>query len=215
MSKQQHTFLDNLVMQFDQGMQAVFGSPTGTKRKNPAAYVMENKNMTSEQRKESARLMRVNHTGEVCAQALYQGQAVTSQDVKVKELMQHSANEESDHLLWCEHRIKELGGRTSYLNPFFYTNSFLLGAFAGWCGDKWSLGFLAETEKQVEMHLDSHLRCLPQEDSKSFDIVSQMKIDEAQHASSALDAGGVELPSFIKTGMRFCAKLMTTTTYYL
>jgi ubiquinone biosynthesis monooxygenase Coq7 len=157
--------------------------------------------------------MRINHTGEVCAQALYQGQALTAKLPEVRDAMDEAAKEEIDHLVWCEQRINELNGRTSVLNPLFYGLSFTIGALAGVAGDKWSLGFVAATENQVCKHLEEHLQSLPESDTKSRAILEQMLIDEAKHATAALDAGGAEFPSEIKSVMSVIAKGMTTTTY--
>ena len=152
-----------------------------------------------------------NHCGEVCAQALYQGQAITARHQAIKEQMQEAATEENDHLAWCESRLKELNSHTSYLNPIWYMGSLLMGIVAGIAGDKWSLGFLAETERQVTKHLESHLQALPENDRKSLAIVEQMATDERQHAEAALDAGSAELPNLIKKLMRIIAKTMTMT----
>ena len=159
--------------------------------------------------------MRVNHSGEVCAQALYQGQALTARNPDVKTALEQAAWEETEHLNWTETRIAELGGRTSLLNPLWYTGSLALGALAGSLGDKWNLGFLAETERQVEQHLDSHLGRLPQQDEKSRAILEQMKSDEIQHATTALEHGGAELPLPVKTAMKLSSKIMTSTTYWV
>jgi ubiquinone biosynthesis monooxygenase Coq7 len=160
-------------------------------------------------RNKSASLMRVNHVGEVCAQALYQGQALTSRSIDVKDKMNEAAEEEIDHLNWCYQRIEQLDSHTSYLNPIWYLGSFALGIGAGLAGDKWSLGFLAETERQVVEHLESHLERLPAEDTISRAIVSQMAEDEAKHAEMAVENGAAELPEFIKQAMKKTAGLMT------
>ena len=158
----------------------------------------------------SASLMRVNHVGEICAQALYQGQALTSRSDEVRQKMQQAADEEVDHLSWCEERLNQLDSRPSYLNPLWYTGSLALGIAAGLAGDEWSLGFLAETERQVVAHLEGHLDKLPQEDLASRAIVEQMAIDEAEHAQMAIDNGAAELPKAIKFAMQGAAKIMTT-----
>jgi len=160
-------------------------------------------------RNTSASLMRVNHVGEVCAQALYQGQALTSRSVEVREKMNEAAEEEIDHLNWCFRRIEQLDSHTSYLNPIWYLGSFALGLGAGLAGDKWSLGFLAETERQVVEHLESHLDRLPEEDTVSRAIVAQMAEDEAKHAEMAMRNGAAELPEFIKRAMKATARIMT------
>ncbi len=154
--------------------------------------------------------MRVNHVGEVCAQALYQGQALTSRSAAVREKMREAADEEIDHLNWCYQRIETLGGHTSLFNPIWYAGSFALGVGAGLAGDKWSLGFLAETEKQVVEHLHSHLERLPPQDIVSRAVVGQMAEDEAKHAEMAISEGGAELPAPIKGLMKLTARIMTT-----
>ena len=159
--------------------------------------------------------MRINHTGEVCAQALYQGQALTARLPQVRNRMERAAAEENDHLDWCEGRLQELDSRTSLLNPIWYAGSFAIGAAAGLAGDKWSLGFVAETEQQVGAHLDDHLNRLPERDSKSRAILEQMKEDEARHADQALKAGGAVLPGPIRFAMRLSSKIMTGTVYWL
>lgn len=204
---------DRLLIQLDLGLRTLAGNPIPTDRPNPASTQAE-ADLSDAERKEAARLMRINHTGEVCAQALYQGQALTARDDSVKQLMQESAAEENDHLVWCKSRIEELGGRVSYLNPLFYAGSLTLGAAAGLAGDKWSLGFLAETERQVEAHLKGHLGRLPENDDRSRAIVEQMKIDERKHATTATDAGGAELPMPVRHLMRMMSKVMTRTTYW-
>ena len=205
---------DKLIIQFDQAVQTVFGRPQVTERPDPASGLEESE-LTEAERDHTARLMRINHTGEVCAQALYQGQAVTAKDPAVRQNMERSAQEENDHLDWCERRIHELGGRTSLLNPLWYAGSFAIGAAAGIAGDKWSLGFIAETEKQVCAHLDSHLEGLPAEDAKSRAIVEQMRDEEEEHGDSAREAGAAELPGPVKHLMRLTAKVMTKTAYWV
>jgi ubiquinone biosynthesis monooxygenase Coq7 len=159
--------------------------------------------------------MRVNHTGEICAQALYQGQALTARNPDARAALEQAASEENDHLAWTSQRIAELGGRTSFLNPLFYTGSFALGAVAGILGDKWNLGFLAETERQVEAHLEGHLGRLPAQDEKSRAIVAEMKDDEARHASTAIQHGGAELPAPVKLAMKMGSQVMTRTAFWI
>jgi 3-demethoxyubiquinol 3-hydroxylase len=214
MNRRHYSPLDQLLMNIDQGLRTVFGEPAQTGRPHPARSAPEQPLADYEQR-ESARLLRVNHTGEVCAQALYQGQALTAREERVKEAMQRAAAEENDHLAWCAGRIRELGGHTSVLNPLFYGGSLAIGALAGLAGDRWSLGFLAETERQVVQHLDGHLERLPAADAKSRAIVEQMKVDEGEHASAAIAAGGSELPGPVRKLMRTSSKLMTSTTYWV
>ena len=159
--------------------------------------------------------MRINHVGEVCAQALYQGQAVFCRDPNIRKALDHAAQEETEHLSWTEQRIDELGARKSWLNPVWYAGSFALGVLAGKLGDGWSLGFVAETERQVEAHLDGHLHKLPVADVRSQAIVQQMKVDEIAHAEMAVDLGAREMPSPVRGAMRMAAKVMTTTAYRL
>jgi ubiquinone biosynthesis monooxygenase Coq7 len=160
-------------------------------------------------------LMRVNHCGEICAQALYQGQSLTSSNAEIKEALRGAADEETEHLAWTEQRIAELGGHKSLLNPLLYLGSLGMGLIAGKFGDKWNLGFLAETERQVEAHLDSHLLVLPVEDQRSRAILEQMRRDEIRHAETAIHYGAAELPSAIKLAMRLAAKVVTKATYHL
>jgi len=204
------SFIDQLFSSLDHGLRSTFLKPT-SKRESPASSLKKDPIQGNALLKEqSAALMRVNHVGEVCAQALYQGQALTSRSSEVRAKMQHAADEEIDHLNWCYQRIEELEGHTSYLNPFWYLGSFTLGVGAGIAGDKWSLGFLAETEKQVVEHLESHLERLPEEDTVSRAVVTQMAIDEAEHADMAVANGAAELPYPVKNLMRATARIMTT-----
>lgn len=159
--------------------------------------------------------MRINHVGEICAQALYQGQALTCHDPEIRQALEQAAYEETEHLAWTERRINELGGRKSLLNPLWYLGALSLGLLAGKLGDAWSLGFLAETERQVEAHLDHHLAELPAQDVKSRAIVEQMKVDEVSHAETAIHLGARDLPPKLKTGMRLAAGVMTRTAYYV
>lgn len=194
----------------DNGLRATFAKPNA-KRESPAEACDSDPIAGDEElRRLSASLMRVNHVGEVCAQALYQGQALTSRSSEVREKMQHAADEEIDHLNWCFKRIEELDGHTSYFNPVWYLGSFALGVGAGLAGDKWSLGFLAETEKQVVEHLNSHLDRLPEEDTVSRAVVAQMAEDEARHAEMAVENGAADLPAPVKEMMRRTARIMTT-----
>jgi len=201
-------------MNFDQALRTVFGKPQVTERTPPDTDLQQSE-LSKEEARHVAGLMRINHAGEVCAQALYQGQALTAKLPNVREKMERAAQEENDHLAWCENRLKELGDHTSYLNPFWYGGSFAIGALAGLAGDKWSLGFVVETERQVVKHLDSHLQQIPAQDEKSRAILEQMKIDEGHHATVALQAGGAELPTPVKKLMQTTSKLMTRTTYWL
>jgi ubiquinone biosynthesis monooxygenase Coq7 len=203
---------DNLLMNFDQALRTLFGRPQVTERSNPADALTEAE-LSEAQRDHIARLMRINHTGEVCAQALYQGQALTARDPVVRKSMERSAAEENDHLDWCEQRVEELGGRLSLLNPLWYAGSFAIGALAGIAGDKWSLGFVAETERQVEGHLDEHLGQVPAEDRRTRAILEQMKTDEIEHGEKALHHGGAPLPGPIRTLMKVTSKIMTQSVY--
>lgn len=214
MTSRRLTPVDRLLIGTDHALRTLFGRPQTTERPNPAAALMDTE-LSESQRKHVARLMRINHTGEVCAQALYQGQALTAKLPDTRRRMERSAKEENDHLAWCEQRLDELGDRKSLLNPLFYAGSFAMGAAAGLAGDKWSLGFVVETERQVEDHLDEHLEQIPLEDLKSRTILEQMKADEIHHAQLARAAGGVELPAPIRGAMRLTAKVMTRSVYWL
>ncbi len=205
---------DRFIINVDQGLRTLLGKPQTTARANPAK-AFEETELSEEEKRHVAGLMRVDHAGEIAAQALYQGQALTARLPEVREQMQHAAKEENDHLVWCEQRLLELDSHVSYLGGFWYAGSFLIGAIAGAAGDKWSLGFVAETERQVIRHLDSHLSQLPPEDEKSRAILQQMKIDEKHHATVALKAGGAPLPKPLKQAMQYTSKLMTQTAYYV
>ena len=208
----QQTFLDRCIANTDQALRTVFGEPIGTGRANPASPA-ENSDLSSTDKARSICMMRVNHAGEVCAQALYQGQALTARRKETRDQMKQASDEENDHLAWCRQRLKELGGHASLLNPLWYTGSFAIGAVSGLIGDKWSLGFLAETEHQVVNHLERHLQKLPPDDSKSRLILEQMKLDEAQHETSAHNAGAADLPEPVKKLMELASRVMTTTAY--
>lgn len=210
----QLTFLDQLIINFDQGLHTLLGHAQGASRDNPAATVAETE-LSEHEKHLSTRLMRINHAGEVSAQALYQGQALTARTPQVRDKLRQFAQEETDHLLWCQSRIKTLGGHRSLLNPFWYSGSLALGTLAGLRGDKWSLGFVAETERQVVKHLEKHLQRLPAHDFKSQAILEQMKHDETRHGSTALRAGGVRLPKPVGWLMSGAARVMTTTAYWL
>jgi len=209
-----YSLLENLCISADEMLKALTNSSKNTGRPSPAKSQIE-ESLSDTDRKMAAALMRVNHTGEVCAQALYQGQAVVAKSKTLVKEMQKAAVEEGDHLNWCKDRIVELGSHTSYLNPVWYTGSFVLGLTAGLIGDKWSLGFLAETETQVVNHLQSHLTKLPEKDAKSKLIVTQMITDELAHKNLAMEKGAAHLPSPIKELMRATAKIMTTVAYWI
>ncbi|HCK81362.1 MAG TPA: 2-polyprenyl-3-methyl-6-methoxy-1,4-benzoquinone monooxygenase [Candidatus Competibacter sp.] len=215
MTTRHYTPADALLGNLDQAIRTLFGRPATTGRSRPSAAATQASELPPAEQRLSARLMRVNHTGEVCAQALYQGQALTADLAEVRGRMARAADEENDHLAWCEARLKELDSRTSVLNPLFYAGSFVIGALAGKVGDRWSLGFVAETEYQVVQHLDSHLKRLPEQDRASRAILEQMKEDEARHATNAVVAGGARLPLPIRLLMKGVSKIMTNTTYWL
>ena len=205
--------LDKLIIEFDKGLKTLTASAHSV-RPHPDKNIQETE-LSVEEKRHSLGLMRINHCGEVCAQALYNGQSLTAKNQQIVEALQQASKEETEHLAWCEKRIHALGGHTSLLNPLWYAGSFTLGAIAGAIGDKWNLGFLAETEHQVGAHLDKHLHELPANDEKSRAILEQMKTDEAHHADTAISLGGAELPAPIKSAMKQMSKVMTSTTYYL
>jgi ubiquinone biosynthesis monooxygenase Coq7 len=203
--------LDRFIVEFDKGLRTLF-SEAHSVRPYPDADVAEAP-MSDEEKSRAAALMRVNHSGEICAQALYQGQAMTARDPLVQQKLQHAAQEETEHLAWTAHRVHELGGHLSVLNPFWYTASLSIGAFAGLLGDKWNLGFLSETEQQVGAHLQSHLSRLPVQDEKSRAIVAQMYTDEIGHADMAVELGGAQLPKPVQMLMKLNGKVMTGAAY--
>lgn len=207
------TRLDTGITEFDRAIRTLFAKPHSV-RPNPDHATAES-SLSETEKKHVASLMRVNHTGEICAQALYSGQVLTSRDEKVSAALQHAALEETEHLAWCEARIKALGGHTSVLNPLFYAGALGIGVLAGTLGDKWNLGFLAETEKQVGKHLASHLEVLPEQDERTRAIIQQMQADEAQHQAEAEHFGAAELPALVKWGMAKVSKVMTSLAYRL
>jgi ubiquinone biosynthesis monooxygenase Coq7 len=204
---------DRFIIAFDRGLRTLF-APAQTLRPVPGEELGDVP-LSERQRREVAALMRVNHSGEICAQALYQGQALTAHDAAAKGALERAAREETEHLAWTERRIDALGGRKSLLNPLWYAGSFALGAAAGFLGDRWNLGFLAETERQVVEHLDGHLRQLPAEDEKSRAILEQMRDDEGRHATSALRHGGAVLPGPARFAMRLASRVMTRTAFWI
>jgi 3-demethoxyubiquinol 3-hydroxylase len=214
MNERRYSLMDRVIINLDQGLATLRQAPLTGNRPSPAAGV-DDLPMTAEEKRLAEGLMRVNHSGEVSAQALYQGQSLTARDAGVVESMQQSAIEEVDHLVWCEQRIHELGGHTSYLTPLWYAGSFLIGGAAGICGDRWSLGFITETEYQVVRHLEGHLERLPVNDLRSRAILEQMKQDEGHHATVALEAGAAELPAAVKRLMQWVSRLMTWASYRL
>ncbi|ALO45190.1 2-polyprenyl-3-methyl-6-methoxy-1,4-benzoquinone monooxygenase [Pseudohongiella spirulinae] len=211
MNQQHYSLADRLVLQLDQALHTLVPGSNTADRRSPA-LLAEESDLSEAEQKLAAGLMRINHTGEVCAQALYQGQALTAKLPDVRESMNHAAREEIDHLAWCEDRLHALDSRPSLLNPAFYALSFGVGATAGMIGDKWSLGFVGETEKQVCEHLEDHLERLPADDHKSRAVLKQMVIDEKKHGDSAMAAGGAELPLPVKAGMKLMAGVMKSLT---
>lgn len=205
--------VDRLIVEFDKGLRTLF-SQAHSVRPHPDAKVPDAV-MNDAEKKHAAALMRVNHSGEVCAQALYQGQALTARDPALQQKLQQAAHEETEHLAWTSKRVHELSGHLSLLNPFWYTGSLAIGALAGLLGDKWNLGFLAETERQVGRHLQSHLDGLPPQDEKSRAIVAQMYTDETGHADMATELGGAELPQPVPLAMKLNSKVMTMLAYRL
>jgi len=214
MTTRHYNAIDRLILSADNALSTVFGRPRTTERPNPAAR-LDDADLGEQERRHVARLMRINHTGEVCAQALYQGQALTARLPETRKRLERSAQEENDHLAWCESRIEELGDRKSLLNPVFYAGSFAIGAAAGLAGDRWSLGFVVETERQVEDHLDDHLDQIPERDERTRAILEQMRADEIHHAQVAKAAGGADLPAPVRFLMRLTSRIMTRTVYWL
>lgn len=205
--------LDSVIIAIDKALRTLFGSKARAGRA-PGAELPE-PGLSPGDRRHAGALMRINHVGEVCAQALYQGQAVVCRDPVIRASLDRAAGEEVEHLEWTACRIRELDSRVSYLNPFWYSGAFIVGVLAGKCGDHWSLGFLAETERQVGAHLDGHLRSLPAADAKSRAIVRQMRDDEVAHAEMAVALGGRPLPRPACGVMRVAATVMTRTAYHI
>ena len=203
---------DQFCIQANHALTTIF-TVSDNPRKNPADALTET-HLTPDERKNSLGCMRVNHTGEVCAQALYRGQLLTSRSQKTKAMLEKSCDEETDHLAWTKKRVEELNGKTSIFNFFFYNNAFFMGVLAGLCGDRWSLGFVEETEIQVAKHLESHLEKISEKDEKSRAIIVQMREEEIQHEKAAVSAGASQLPWIIKKLMHLQSKVMTTLTYY-
>jgi len=205
--------LDRCIGEFDKALRTVF-APASTVREMPGTDLPEAE-MDEAQRQHTAALMRVNHVGEICAQALYQGQAMVSDDPVIRQALGKAAAEETEHLAWTERRISELGGRKSLLNPLWYGGALAFGVLAGKFGDAWNLGFLAETERQVEAHLESHKARIAADDRRTWTILEQMRLDEASHADTAVRLGARDLPAPIRHVMWFASKAMTTTAYYI
>lgn len=209
-----YSLLDRICLGFDQTMRALTNNPKTTGAIYPADSVMDDP-LTETERKHAAALMRINHAGEICAQALYHGQGIVSREAMVRDNFQQAAIEEGDHLHWCKQRLDELGSHTSYLNPLWYGGSFCIGMVAGMIGDKWSLGFVAETERQVIQHLEGHLTALPVNDRRSYTILQQMEKDEGKHRDEAIKAGAMELPGMVRKGMSLVSKVMVKTAYWI
>lgn len=214
MDSRHYSPFDQFIHGLDQALHTILGPAPEPSRPNPATAQAEAELSVAE-RELAGRLMRINHAGEISAQALYQGQALTARLPTVRDKMEQAAVEENDHLAWTEERIRELGTHTSVLAPLWYAGSFAIGALAGIAGDKWSLGFVAETEHQVIRHLDAHLARLPEQDAKSRTILEQMRTDEAHHATAALAAGGATLPVPVRQLMALTSKTMTSAAYWL
>ncbi|MBI2785024.1 MAG: 2-polyprenyl-3-methyl-6-methoxy-1,4-benzoquinone monooxygenase [Legionella longbeachae] len=207
--------LDTLISEVDNAMRTLLPPKKRISTRHSPAINLSDTPLSVQEKKHIAGLMRVNHAGEVCAQALYQGQALTAHLTHIRKQMSDAAAEETDHLAWCEERLCELGSQPSILNPIWYGGSILLGALAGFAGDKISLGFVAETERQVSAHLHRHLQKIPIKDKKTQAILTQMQEDEEQHASAAMMSGAIELPYIVKQVMRVVSKLMTKSSYYI
>ncbi|MDX1695168.1 MAG: 2-polyprenyl-3-methyl-6-methoxy-1,4-benzoquinone monooxygenase [Ketobacteraceae bacterium] len=212
--QRQHSLVDRLIKHTDNALRTIAGTHGELPREHPAHDVSPPA-LSEKERRHVAGLMRINHTGEVCAQALYAGQAVTARLPRVRKAMEHAAKEEEEHLWWCETRLQELDAHTSIFNPAWYAMSFGIGAAAGFAGDRWSLGFVEETEIQVCEHINKHIANLPAQDERTRKILNQMHDDEARHAAMAKKAGASELPKPVKKLMTFMSKVMTKTTYHL
>ncbi len=208
------SFADRLIIEFDRGLRTLSRNSARTQRENPA-HSIDDHDLNADDRKLSARLMRVNHAGEVAAQGLYHGQAITAKNAKTQANMDAAAREEGDHLAWCQERLNELNTHASVFSPIWYFGSFAMGASAGLLGDKWSLGFVAETEAQVEQHLQDHLQRLPSQDHKSQAIIQQMQQDEHEHGQAAKDLGGADLPIPAKKLMSSISQVMKVGAYWV
>jgi ubiquinone biosynthesis monooxygenase Coq7 len=214
MNSRHYDAIDRLIFQVDRFVSTFRGQDLPVTRPYPATDIEEYP-LADAEREESERLMRVNHAGEVCAQALYHAQALSTGDKTVRAIMERSAEEEGDHLHWCRRRLMELQGHTSYLDPFWYVGSFAIGTVAGLAGDRFSLGFVAETEHQVGNHLQKHLGRLPAGDARSRAVLQQMAEDEARHGATAMAGGGVLLPQVVRNLMQLCSRVMTGTAYWI
>lgn len=214
MTKREFSPIDRLLVGANNALRTVAAPAGRPARDNPAGSIEES-DLSAAQKSHAAGLMRVNHAGEVAAQALYKGHATVARDKNTEQQMQHAAAEEFDHLAWCEQRIHELGEAPSRLSPIWYAGAYAIGAASGMLGDRWSLGFIAETERQVCAHLDSHLDDLPADDTRSRAIVERMRDEEAEHGENAVQAGAADLPAPVKMLMRLTAKIMTRTAYWV
>ncbi|MCG2633785.1 MAG: 2-polyprenyl-3-methyl-6-methoxy-1,4-benzoquinone monooxygenase [Gammaproteobacteria bacterium] len=212
MTRANLSLTDQFLGALNQGLQTLL--PGQHQDPGPAAEIAETP-LTAEEKTTAAQLLRVDHCGEVCAQALYLGQALTARDSTIRSQLQEAGGEEADHLRWCQQRLSELGDHSSRLDPLFFAGALSIGVLAGLAGDRWSLGFLAETERQVEAHLDQHLQQLPAADHRSRAILEQMKADEIRHAETATNAGAAELPTILQQLMRHSARVMTQTTRWV
>ena len=210
-----YSFADRIILELDRGLKTLSANSTArAQRDNPASTVVESE-LSAQHKQTSARLMRVNHAGEVAAQGLYHGQALTAKNSETLVRMQASAQEEADHLAWCQQRLNELDSHPSLINPLWYMGSFAMGLTSGLCGDKWSLSFVSETEKQVEEHLSEHLQRLPTEDLKSRAILNQMQQDEIEHGEAARKLGGTDLPKPVPQLMRSVSQIMKVGAYWI
>ncbi len=214
MTKRELSPIDRLLAGAGDALRTIAAPAGRPARENPAGMIRET-DLDPRAKSHAAGLMRVNHAGEIAAQALYKGHATVARDARIEKQMQRAAAEESDHLAWCEQRLQELGEEPSRLSPVWYAGAYAIGAVSGILGDKWSLGFIAETERQVCEHLDTHLDGLPPQDARSRAIIEQMRDEEAEHGENAVEAGAAELPGPVKTLMRLTAKVMTRTAYWV
>ncbi|MCD6055500.1 MAG: hypothetical protein K0R12_462 [Gammaproteobacteria bacterium] len=210
-----NTIIDKLILQVDYGLRTICLTPSSSTRPSPANAVSSQESLNLNESRLSANLLRVDDAGEVSAQALYQGQALTTRSADLKATLLEAAEEENDHLAWCQERLYDLGAHRSYFNPLWYMGSFCLGVIAGLIGDRWSLGFLAETEKQVVKHLEDHLARLSNADQKTRRVFEQMREDELKHATTAIQYGAADLPAPIQRLMKGMSKVMTTMSFYL
>ncbi len=206
---------ENLLCEFDAALRALTPPAKRTSRRNSPGESYDETSLSAEEKRHVGGLMRVNHAGEICAQALYRGQALSARNPQLKKQMREAASEETDHLAWCEQRLRDLNAKPSLLNPLWYLNSFFLGALTGLAGDLWSLGFIVETENQVSSHLQNHLQQLPAKDQKTKAILEQMYEDETEHAELAKSSGALALPVAIQKLMHRISQIMTHTSYYL